>query len=309
MGVARSAILWAADNRWLREHLPRYRFVRRSVARFMPGESLDDATSAAATLAERGLPTIFTELGENLTSLGDAERVTEQYLSAYDRVADLSLDTEISVKVTHLGLDLDVEATAKNLDRLAAHAAERNNWLWLDMEAVGYVEPTLELYRALRAAHPNTGICLQAYLRRTAEDVGSLLPLEPSIRLVKGAYREDETLLVGGRPLIDESYRSLALRLLEGKGSGRLVLGTHDVDLVGRIEADARVRGLERDAFELAMLFGIRANDQVRLLREGYRIRTLISYGSNWYPWFMRRIAEKPVENTLLALRNLFASS
>ncbi len=307
MGLARSLILWAADNAWLREHLPRYRFVRRSVARFMPGESLEDAVAAAATLAEKGLPTSFTALGENLTDLSEAEEVTEQYLRAYDAVAERGLDTEISVKPTHLGLDLDADVTAANLERLAVRAAERGNRLWLDMEAVRYVQPTLELYRRLRAEHPNTGICLQAYLRRTAEDVESLLPLDPSVRLVKGAYREHKDVLVGGRSLIDESFRSLALRLLEAKSAeGHLVLGSHDVDLVHRVEADARVRGFDRDAFEVAMLFGIRAPDQVALLREGYRVRTLISYGPNWYPWFMRRIAEKPVQNTLLALRNLF---
>jgi proline dehydrogenase len=307
MGLARSAILWAADNRWLREHLPRYRFVRRSVARFMPGERLEDALAAASTLAADGLPTTITSLGENVTTESEAESVAQDYLDAYDRILERGLDTEISVKPTHIGLDVDRALAAKNLARLAERAAERDNWLWLDMESDRYVEPTVDLYRELRASHPNTGICLQAYLRRTAGDVESLLPLDPSVRLVKGAYKEPAELLVGGRGLIDESFRVLALRLLEGRGShGRLVLGTHDVDLVGRIEADARVRDHGRDDFEIAMLYGIRARDQVRLSREGFRVRTLISYGTYWYPWFMRRIAEKPVQNTLLAIRNLF---
>jgi proline dehydrogenase len=174
------------------------------------------------------------------------------------------------------------------------------------MESSRYADATVDLYRELRASHPNTGICLQAYLRRTVGDIESMLPLEPSVRLVKGAYKEPETLLVGGRALIDESYRALALRLLERGGArSRLVLGTHDVGLVMRIELDAAVRGMDRDAFEIEMLYGIRAADQVRLAAEGYRVRTLIAYGSFWYPWFMRRIAEKPVENSLLALRNL----
>jgi proline dehydrogenase len=308
MSLARSMILWAADNRWLREHLPRYRFVRRSVARFMPGERLEDALAAAAELAGANLPTTFTALGENVTIEDEAERVVRHYLDAYDAIAERGLDTEISVKPTHLGLEVDRDLAAKNLARLADHAAERGNWLWLDMEASPYVEPTVELYRELRSAHPNTGVCLQAYLRRTAADVESLLPLDPSVRLVKGAYKEPAPLLVGGRGRIDESFRVLALRLLEGRGSnGRIVLGTHDVDLVLRADSDATVRGMGRDAFEIAMLFGIRANEQRRLAADGYRVRTLIAYGSYWYPWFMRRIAEKPVENTLLAFRNLFA--
>ncbi len=307
MSAARSVILWAADNRWLREHLPRYRFIRQSVARFMPGERLDDALAAASRLAVDGLPTTITALGENVTTRAEAEQVLADYLDAFTAIAGRGLDTEISVKPSHLGLDVDRRLAAKNLARLAERAAELGSRLWLDMESHRYVEPTVELYRELRSARPNTGICLQAYLRRTAGDVESLLPLDPSIRLVKGAYKEPEEVLVGEKGIVDESYRVLALRLLEARGEhGRLVLGTHDVDLIARIESDAKVRDIGRDAFEVAMLFGIRAADQVRLAREGFAVRTLISYGSYWYPWFMRRIAEKPIENTLLAVRNLF---
>lgn len=308
MRVARTAILWAADNRWLREHLPRYRFVRRSVARFMPGERLDDALGAAVRLAAEGVPTTLTALGENVTTEAEATRVCEHYLEAYEGIARQRLDVELSVKPTHLGLDIDLDLASKNLGRLAERAQERDTWLWLDMESSPYVERTVDLYRELRAAYANTGICLQAYLRRTAEDVESLLPLDPSVRLVKGAYREDPDHLVGSRGLVDESFRTLALRLLERKGTmGRVVLGTHDLDLVDRVEADAKIRGMGRRDFEIAMLFGIRATDQVHLARDGYAIRTLIAYGTYWYPWFMRRIAEKPLENTVLALRNLLS--
>jgi proline dehydrogenase len=308
MGLARSVVLWAADNRWLRTHLPRYGFVRRSVSRFLPGERLEDAMAAAAELGRQGVPTAFTALGENVTTTDEARAVFEHYLAAYDAIAERGLDAELSVKPTHLGLDQDRSLAAEHLAALAERAAERGTWLWLDMEASRYADPTVHLYRELRANHPNTGICLQAHLRRTADDIESLLPLDPSVRLVKGAYKEPDTLLVGGRALIDESYRALALRLLERKGpKGRIVLGTHDVDLAMRVERDAAVRGLGRDAFEIEMLFGIRAADQVRLAREGYRVRTLIAYGTYWYPWFMRRIAEKPIENSLLALRNLLA--
>jgi len=304
MDVARSTILWAADNRWLREHLPRYRFVRRSVARFMPGETLDDALGAAGRLAERGLPATFTALGENVTQLSEAERVAEHYLEVYDRIAVLGLDIEVSVKPTHLGLELDPEAALANLERLAVEAEARANWLWLDMESSRYLDGTLELYRKLRAGHPNLGICLQAYLKRTAEDVDDLMPLDPTIRLVKGAYREPEHLVFRSRNVIDEAYRRLALLILARKGPhGRLALGTHDVDLIRIIEANAG----SRDAFEVHMLFGIRQADLLRMVSEGYAARSLIAYGTYWYPWFMRRIAEKPVENTLLALRNLFA--
>ena len=302
MGPARTAVLWAADNRWLREHLPRYRFVRASVRRFMPGETTDEAIVAAERLAEQGLPTMFTLLGENVTDLAAARQVVEDYRATYDRIAAQGLDTEISVKPSHLGVDLDRDAAMANLEELATTAAQNDNWLWLDMESAPYVDPTLDLYRKLRAGHPNVGVALQAYLKRTADDVDSLMPLDPTIRLVKGAYREPREIVFGSREVIDEAYRRLALLILARKGPvGRLALGTHDLNLVRQIRSDAH----GREGFEVHMLYGIRSADQIRMAADGYRVRTLISYGTHWYPWYMRRIAEKPVENSLLALRNM----
>lgn len=306
MGVARNAALWAVDNRWLRERLPRYRFVRASVRRFMPGETTDEAIAAAKRLGTQGLPTMFTVLGENVTNLDATRLVVEDYRAVYDRIKAEGLDTEISVKPSHLGVDLDPDATMANLEELATTAAEHDNWLWLDMESAPYVDPTLELYRKLRAGHPNVGIALQAYLKRTADDLDSLMSLDPTIRLVKGAYREPREIVFGSREVIDEAYRRLALLILARKGPvGRLALGTHDVDLVRQIRSDAH----GREGFEVHMLYGIRSADQVRMAADGYRVRTLISYGTHWYPWYMRRIAEKPIENSLLALRNLVSRS
>jgi proline dehydrogenase len=304
MGVARNAALWAVDNRWLRERLPRYRFVRASVRRFMPGETTDEAIAAAKRLRAQGLPTMFTVLGENVTNLDASRLVVEDYHAVYDRISAEGLDTEVSVKPSHLGVDLDPDATMANLEELAATAAEHDNWLWLDMESAPYVDPTLDLYRKLRAGHPNVGIALQAYLKRTADDLDSLMPLDPTIRLVKGAYREPREIVFGSREVIDEAYRRLALLILARKGPvGRLALGTHDVDLVRQIRSDAH----GPEGFEVHMLYGIRSADQVRMAADGYRVRTLISYGPHWYPWYMRRIAEKPIENSLLALRNLLS--
>jgi len=304
MGLARNAVLWAADNGWLRAHLPRYRFVRASVRRFMPGETTDEAIAAARRLAGQGLPTMFTLLGENVTNLGAVRGVVDDYRTTYDRIMAEGLDTEISVKPSHLGVDLDPDAAMANLEELATVAAEHDNWLWLDMESAPYVDPTIELYRKLRAGHPNVGIALQAYLKRTADDVDALMPLDPTIRLVKGAYREPREIVFGSREVIDEAYRRLALLILARKGPvGRLALGTHDVNLVRQIRSDAH----GREGFEVHMLYGIRSADQLRMAADGYRVRTLISYGTHWYPWYMRRIGEKPIENSLLALRNLFS--
>jgi len=302
MGLARNAVLWAADNRWLRSHLPRYRWVRASVRRFMPGETTDEAIAAAKRLGQQGLPTMFTLLGENVTNLNASRSVVEDYRATYDRILAEGLDTEISVKPSHLGLDLDPDAAMANLEELATVAGGHDNWLWLDMESAAYVDPTIDLYRKLRAGHPNVGIALQAYLKRTADDVDALMPLDPTIRLVKGAYREPREIVFGSREVIDEAYRRLALLILARKGPvGRLALGTHDLDLVRQIRSDAH----GREGFEVHMLYGIRSADQLRMAADGYAVRTLISYGTHWYPWYMRRIGEKPVENTLLALRNL----
>lgn len=269
----------------------------------MPGETVQDALDAAAALAELHLPTMFTELGENVVTMSEARTVAEHYLHVYDRIAERGLDTEISVKPTHLGMDIDHEATLVNLEELAVKADEHGNWLWLDMESHPYLDGTLDLYRRLRAGHDHVGICLQAYLKRTHADVESLLSLDPTIRLVKGAYKEPEELVFRSRDVIDEAYRRLALRIIQGKGTvGRLALGTHDVDLIRRIAYDAG----GHEGLEVHMLYGIRQPDLLRMGAEGYTTRSLIAYGTFWYPWYMRRIAEKPVENTLLALRNLF---
>jgi proline dehydrogenase len=305
MGLARRALLWASQNRTLRQRLPRYRFVRRAVRKFMPGETLDDALGAAKSLAARRIPTTLTQLGENVTNPEEAAVVTDQYLEALARVAELGLDTEISVKPTHLGLDFDPELAFGNTERLAARAAELGNWLWVDMEASASVDGTLDLYRRLRNRFEHVGVCLQAYLRRTRADMNQLLKLGASIRLVKGAYRERAELLVGKKRDVDESYLELALLALIREERGRLAFGTHDVKLIDRIEAAAIGRGVGREAFEVQMLYGIRQADQFRLAGAGYRVRTLIAYGSSWYPWYMRRLAERPA-NLFFVARNVF---
>jgi proline dehydrogenase len=168
------------------------------------------------------------------------------------------------------------------------------------MESTHYVAATVDLYERELARSPHVGLCLQAYLRRTYDDIQRLLPAEPTIRLVKGAYREPKEFAFQNKAAIDESYLRLASHLVKG-GARRVALGSHDTDLIERI---ATTLG-GHDGFEVAMLYGIRTDEQRRLHADGYQVRTLISYGPSWYPWFMRRIAEKPVENTLLALRNL----
>ncbi len=300
MNPLRGALLWASGNATLREHLPRYRAVRRTVDRFMPGETADAGLEAAQRLAGDGLPSTFTLLGENVTEPAQAVAAAGEYLRLLDRIEELGVDAEISVKLTQLGFDLDPDATMAHMERLAQRSAAMGRAVWIDMESTAYVAVTIDLYEALLARYPNSGLCLQAYLRRSWDDVQRLSAVGASIRLVKGAYRESKEHAFQDKRLIDESYFRLACHL--SGTARRLALGTHDTELVARIEA-AVPDG--RNAFEVAMLYGIRTDEQHRLSREGYAVRTLIAYGPYWYPWFMRRIAEKPVANTLLALRNL----
>jgi proline dehydrogenase len=276
------------------------------VRRFMPGETLAEALGAAAPLQAAGIATIYTRLGENLENLAEADAVAAHYLDALDQIVAAGIDGEISVKPTQLGLDLDPEACFGHLVRLAGHAAARDSYLWIDMEGSAYVETTIALYERLRAVQPRTGICLQAYLRRTAADIERLRPLDPAIRLVKGAYDEPDSIAYTNRRSVDASYLGLAVRfLIDGRGRPiRLGLGTHDVTLIEQIAEQVAAAGIGRDGFEVEMLYGIREDQQRRMAATGYRVQALIAYGEHWYPWYMRRLAERPA-NVGFALRQM----
>jgi proline dehydrogenase len=305
MHPLRDTILWASGNTTLRTQLPRLWFVRKTVDRFMPGPEAEDALAAAQRLGADGIATTFTVLGENVSDLAQATAATAEYLRLLDRIDQLGVDSEVSVKLTQLGFDLDPEHTSMQVTRLAERSKALGKTVWIDIESTGYVDGTLDLYEGLLEEGHDVGLCMQAYLKRTWDDLQRLLPHRPSIRLVKGAYKETPEHVFSDTRLIDEAYLRLATHLVNDpdRRVRRAVLGTHDVDLVDRIE---RALGDgAKDRFELAMLYGIRSDDQLRYARDGYTIRTLISYGEYWYPWFMRRIAEKPVTNSLLALRNL----
>lgn len=306
MAVMRTILLQGAGNRWLRERASHYRFVRRATRRFMPGERLEDAIEAARVLREQGLNTIFTRLGENLTERSQASEVVEHYLDVLHRVTALNLPTVISVKLTQLGLDFDREFCFENLCRLIEGAAN-GDIVWIDMEHSPYVDVTLEIYRRARAQYANVGVCLQAYLYRTAKDLESLLPLGPGIRLVKGAYREPPEIAFPQKSDVDANYFQLASRMLsaEAQQAGmRAVIGTHDAALIRRIQAAALERGLRKDCCQFHMLYGIQRAMQLRLAAEGWRAGVLISYGQDWFAWYMRRLAERPA-NLWFVMRNI----
>ncbi len=307
-GVMRGALLWASQNRWLRTHVSRYRFVRRSVARFMPGEQIEEALAAARSLEGQGLGTVLTHLGEHVADRAEAEIVTQHYVEAIDRIRAAGLDSTVSVKLTHLGLTLSPELCEENLDRIIRQS-DLKAVVWIDMESSAYVDVTLDLYRRVRQTHSNVGVCLQAYLYRTANDLAGLLPLAPAIRLVKGAYLEPADRAFPRKQDVDHNFFALTQQLLssEARRAGvRSVIATHDRNLIHRIEELARSQGLTGKDFQFQMLYGIQRKEQLRLAKEGWQSSVLISYGTLWYPWFMRRLAERPA-NLLFLARNLLS--
>ena len=303
----RHVLLWMARNRFLKRWLPRIWFVRRATRRFMPGETVEEALDAAEFFRPHKIGILFTQLGENLTDLSEAQAVADHYHGLLDNIAARGLDGEISVKPTQLGLDLDRDAALGHLSGLAEHAAQRGGLVWLDMEGSAYTDATLDLYRSLKEKHANIGICLQAYLRRTTADVHALIPLKPAIRLVKGAYDEPASIAFRRKDEVDAAYQSLCVLMLPhaARGELRLGMGTHDTALIERVAGQAAGLGLGKDAFEVEMLYGIRQREQLRLAKEGYRVLALIAYGEAWYAWYMRRLAERPA-NVLFALRQVF---
>ena len=292
-----------ARNPWLRRQVPRLWFVRRALRRFMPGETLEDALVAAEAYAPKGIGGLFTHLGENLVDPVEADAVAAHYLDALEQIKARGLDIEISLKLTQLGLDLDPEMAKRHLAALATRARELDaGRVWIDMEGSDYTEATVALYEALLPEHSNLGICLQAYLKRTAVDIERLLPLRPAIRMVKGAYDEPAHIAYRTRPEVDAAFVAACVSIL--RGGATLGLGTHDVRLIEQIGASAEATGIARDAYEVQMLYGIRTGELERLARAGYRARVLIAYGEFWYPWYVRRLAERPA-NVTFVLRQL----
>lgn len=309
MSATRAVILAAAQNKWLKERASRYQFIRKSVSRFMPGESLAEAVAAAHQLDTRGLGTVFTHLGENISDTREAESVAAHYVKVLERIRAENLPTEISVKPTQLGLDLSPSLCAQNLRRLlAAEKPERT--LWIDMESSPYVDRTLTLYRDVLADYSNCGVCLQAYLYRTPDDIADLMARSPSIRLVKGAYREAADVAVQEKKGIDRRYLELARKLLAAQKAGsmrRAILATHDPRLIDQIKNFATGEGIPRRQTEVQMLYGIQRELQQQLATEGWKSSVLVAYGTHWYAWFMRRLAERPA-NLWLVLRNIGAA-
>jgi proline dehydrogenase len=307
MGLVRTVLLQASKNQWMRERLPQFSFAQRAVRRFMPGEDADSALQAAKYLQPERISSIVSYLGENVKDVNETRQVARQYCDVLKKVKAAAIDCEISVKPTQVGHDISTDLSFENLQKILETASELGNYVWIDMEESDYVDSTLDLYRRLKKTYGNTGVCLQSYLYRTAEDLKTLLSLRPGIRLVKGAYREPPDRAFPKKRDVDRNFLELSGTLLDAveRGHARAGFATHDEKILSKVVDLAQRRGIRDGSYEIQMLYGIRNAALRRFVRSGQHGRILISYGPAWYPWYMRRLAERPA-NILFVLRNVF---
>jgi proline dehydrogenase len=300
--VFRKGILVATNNRVVAKGVRRYG-MRLGAARFVAGETLDEAVDVLRGLNEKGLRTNTTLLGEAVKDEATVQQVVETYKGVLDTIAIEDLTTNVALKLTHLGLDLGEELAYANVEEVVRHAAARANFIRIDMEESARVDATLRLYRRLReAGHANVGTVLQSYLYRTERDLTDLLPLVPNLRLVKGAYLEPPSVAYPKKADVDAAYLRLAERmLLECSFVG---IATHDEQIIEHVAAFAAQHGLGNDRYEFQLLYGIRPQFQLDLVRRGHRVLIATPFGPDWYYYLMRRLAERPA-NVLFFAQNL----
>jgi proline dehydrogenase len=295
MIVLRPALLWAAKSEWLERHLVHSSAGRNAAARFMPGEGFEDALAAALELQRAAVASVLTHLGEDVSEPAEADAAARVYEDALRRLADAGIEPQVSVKPTQLGLGLGQGEAGRLVGQVASCANDLGGCVWLDMEESDHVDDTIELFVELVRTHENVGLCLQSYLRRTSDDLARLAPLSPRIRLVKGAYRESADVAFPRKRDVDRNYLELAVELLKVvAGGGAAAFATHDLDLLERIQSRAQALGMNPGRYEIQMLYGIQPAQLRALAAAGHAVRVLISYGAEWFPWYMRRLAERP---------------
>jgi len=295
-------LLWAAEKSWIQETVTRWRVTRGVVDRFVAGSDLEDAINAIKELNGVGIGGILDLLGEGVTDPDGAAVAAGEYLASIKRIEETGIDTTVSVKLTQLGLAFDKGACIDHLRRLAAEAEAAGTSVEIDMEQSDYVSDTLDVYRLLQSDFPKLRLAIQAYLRRTPVDLEEMADIRPRIRLVKGAYAEPEELALHKKREIKAQFSFLADWLFE-KGSDP-ALATHDGELIEGALKAARLSGVGDEDFEIQMLYGIRADLQRKLAGMGFRVRTYVPFGSTWYPYLTRRLAERPA-NVRFFLRAL----
>jgi proline dehydrogenase len=296
------ALLWASEKPRVQKIATTSRLTRPVVTRFVAGADLDDAIKTIRELNSRKIGGILDFLGEGVSDPAGASAAADEYLRSIKRASETGIDTTVSVKLTQLGLGFDKGACIDHLRRLAAEAQAIGTTLEIDMEQSDFITDTIDVYRLLRVDFETLRLAIQVYMRRTPIDLESMTDLQPRIRLVKGAYAEPSHLALQKNSEIDQQYRFLTDWLFE-KGSDPAI-ATHDDDLILHAQTTAERVGGGKGSFEIQMLYGVRSDMQVRLAQKGYRVRTYVPFGSAWYPYLTRRIAERPA-NLRFFLRSL----
>lgn len=295
-------ILASANNQWVQKFMRKHG-MRLGAARFVAGEALDQAVQVLRRLNELGFVTNTTILGEGVADRRAARAVVDQYLTVLDRIKEEGLRTNVALKLSHLGLDLGEDVACMNLRPIVARAGELGNFIRLDMEESWRVTATLRIYRQLRnEGFDNLGVALQAYLYRTEDDLRQLLPLVPNVRLVKGAYLEPPSIAFPKKADVDRNFIRLAEIALTGQAY--TAIATHDERIIEWVKELARQHGVGNNRFEFQMLYGVRPQLQQKLVAERYRVLIAAPFGPDWYPYLMRRLAERPA-NLFFFVRSL----
>ena len=303
--MLRSTLLYLSDQPQVFRFVRNNRLAKGFARRFVAGETLDDALTAVRALNARGISASLDELGESVTNEREARAVRDSYLNILDQLAGSRLDANVSVKLTALGLDVSEELCVTHMHDLLERARSYRTFVRIDMESGAYTERTLRLFeeRFFPSFREHVGIVLQSYLYRTWADTERALELKCRVRLCKGAYKEPPELAFPDKKDVDENYvRVMQLLLSSGTYHG---IATHDPKMIDATIDYAQKQGIGKEAFEFQMLFGIRRDLQRQLAKDGYNMRVYVPYGKHWYPYFMRRLAERPA-NIWFVLKNFF---
>jgi proline dehydrogenase len=306
--VLRTGLLWLSEQPRIFQFVRGNGLARRFASRFVAGETVESAVAAARQLNGAGITATLDLLGESVQSEGEARAARDVYLQTLDRIRLSGANSNVSVKLTQMGLDIDPHLCVENLRAIVARAKSHESFVRLDMEQSEYVERTLQLFRrSLHAEFGNAvGVVLQSYLRRTEQDVDAMIALGARVRLCKGAYQEPATVAFPAKRDVDATYVRCMERLLErGTYPG---IATHDARIIRHAKAFVRRRGIASDRFEFQMLYGVRRDLQRALRREGFNVRVYVPFGDHWYPYLMRRLAERPA-NIAFLLGNMVRES
>jgi proline dehydrogenase len=302
--MLRTPLLYLSQRKGFKQLIMRLGISRQLALRFVAGDTLADAIAAVRALNASGIRASLDYLGENVVVVDDARRAAAAFVSALNQIAAEGVDSNVSIKLTQMGLDLSLDLCRQNVEAILRVAVDHENFVRIDMESSACVGRTLDFYEDLRAkGHQNVGVVIQSYLYRSQADVEKLIQLGARVRLVKGAYNEPPSVAYPRKRDVDENYLRLAERLLEN--GNYPAIATHDERIIEWTKRFAAERGIGRERFEFQLLYGIRRDLQQRLAAEGYNVRVYVPYGGEWYGYLMRRIAERPA-NLFFVLSHLF---